>query len=142
MTPILIPCLRLAGVGLIVLALLHVPIGRRLKWREDAARMSRLNATVFHVHAFFLCLVLVAMGLPCLLDPHAFLEDSRASAWAAWTMTAFWLARLCCEWFVYDPSWWRGKRFETALHWSCTLAWSLLVLLFGLCGSRHLGWIA
>ena len=32
--------LRITGAGLILLAILHVPIGRKLMWREQAARMS------------------------------------------------------------------------------------------------------
>ena len=57
--------LRVAGAGLILLAGLHLPIGRHLKWREEAARLSPVNASIFHVHTFFICFVLVMMGLPC-----------------------------------------------------------------------------
>lgn len=141
MIDILIPCLRVAGAGMILLALLHIPIGRHLKWKEEAARMSQLNATVFHVHEFFVCLVLVGMGLPSLLEPTLFFEDSRASAWGAWSITAFWLARLGCQWFVYQPSWWRGKRTETLLHWWFTGVWTFLIAVYGLCGAWHAGWV-
>lgn len=142
MNEILIPCLRFAGAGLILLALLHVPIGRQLAWKEEAARMSRVNETVFHVHAFFICVVLVAMGLPCVLDPGVFLEPSRASAWGCWSLTGFWAARLWCQGFVYRPSWWRGKKLEAALHWWFTVVWMYLVAVFGACGARHAGWLS
>jgi len=36
--------LRVAGVGLILLAWLHVPLSRRLKWREEASLLSPINA--------------------------------------------------------------------------------------------------
>jgi hypothetical protein len=42
--------LRIAGSGLILLALVHIPIGRHLKWREDAARLTPVNASIFRVH--------------------------------------------------------------------------------------------
>lgn len=141
MTEVLPPLLRLAGAGLIALAFIHFPIGRRLKWREEAARMSELNATVFHVHTSFLCGVLVAMGLPCLLEPAVLLEKSRAGLWAAWSLSIFWAIRLWCQWFVYRPSWWEGRRFETAMHWLVTAIWLFLTLLFGLCGAVQAGWI-
>src|SRR5206468_10904235 len=51
--------LRVAGAGLILLAWLRVPIGRRLKWREEALLLSPLNASIFRVHTFFICFVLV-----------------------------------------------------------------------------------
>src|SRR4051812_11613155 len=108
--------LRVAGAGLILLAGLHVPIGRHLKWREDAARLSEVNASIFRVHAFFICFILVIMGLPCLLEPSVFLESSHAGAWLAWSFSAFWTTRLFFQWYVYPRNLWRGKRMETIVH--------------------------
>jgi len=85
--------LRVAGAGLILLAGLHVPIGRHLKWREDGARLSLVNASIFRVHTFFICFTLVMMGLPCLFDRAVFVESSRAGAWLAWSFSAFWTTR-------------------------------------------------
>src|SRR5690349_4280776 len=104
--------LRIAGAGLILLAVVHVPIGRHLKWREEGSRMSLVNASIFRVHTCFICFVLVMMGLPCLLDPAAFLQRSRAGAWLAWSFSAFWATRLYFQWFVYPWNLWSGKRFE------------------------------
>ncbi len=142
MIDVLAPCLRVAGAGLLALAILNIPLARKLRWREESARMSPFTASVFLVHAFFIGLVLVAMGLPCLLDPHALLDGSRAAGWGCWSMAAFWTARLWCQWFVYRPAWWRGKRLETFLHWWSTAAWLYLAALFTVCGSRHAGWLA
>ena len=125
--------LQVAGAGLILLAVLHVPIGRHLRWKEEAAQLSPVNARVFHVHTFFICLVLVIMGLPCLFDPEVFLEKSRAAAWVCWSYSAFWAIRLYFQWFVYEADLWRGKRLETAVHWWFTLLWLSLALLFGAC---------
>ena len=74
MITILTFLVRIAGAGLLLLAILHVPIGRHLKWREDAARLSPVNASIFHVHTLSICVVLVIMGLPCPLDPAVFLS--------------------------------------------------------------------
>lgn len=141
MTELLELALRLAGAGLILLAALHIPIGRHLRWREETARLSPVNEDVFHVHAFFICLLLVGMGLPCLLDPAVLLERSRAAAWASWLLAAFWAARLYCQWFVYRRDLWRGKRFETAVHWLFTGIWAALTTLFTLCAARQSGFL-
>jgi len=133
--------LRIAGTGLILLALLHVPIARRLRWREDAARLSPVNEDVFHVHAFFICVVLVGMGLPCLIDPGIFVEKSRAGAWGAWSFAAFWILRLLFQWFVYRRELWRGKPFETAIHAVFTAIWTSLAALFAFCGAWQSGWL-
>ena len=133
--------LRIAGAGLILLALLHVSIARRLRWREDAARMSPVNEDIFHVHGFFICVVLVAMGLPCFVEPSVLLEKSRAAAWAAWSLAAFWALRLWCQWFVYRRELWRGQAFETAMHAVFTAIWIYLAAIFALCGAWQSGWL-
>ncbi|HEX4122306.1 MAG TPA: hypothetical protein VH619_16945 [Verrucomicrobiae bacterium] len=131
--------LRVAGLGLILLAALHLPIARHLKWHEDSARMSLVNASIFRVHTFFICVVLVMMGLPCLLDPSVFLENSHASAWLAWSFSVFWGVRLFFQWFVYPRELWRGKRLETTVHVAATIVWASLSALFVACGLWQMG---
>lgn len=137
---LLLITLRVSGAGLLVLAALHIPIGRELRWREDASRMSPANEAVFHVHTLFICLTIVMMGLPCLVDPSVFLEPTRGGAWLSWSFAAFWAARLYCQFFVYSPELWRGKRRETVVHWIFTALWLSLATLFAICGCRQLGW--
>lgn len=132
--------LKLAGAGFILLAIAHVPLGRHLNWKEDTAKMTPANHAVFHVHNLFICVVLVAMGLPCLLDSRVLLEPSRAGLWGTWTLSVFWAVRLYCQWFVYPRSLWQGKRMEGIFHWTFTGVWTLLVLLFAACGLVQLGW--
>lgn len=132
---------RVAGAVLILLAGLHVPIGRHLKWREESARLSPANATIFHVHAFFICFVLMMMGLPCLLDPSVFLEKSHAGVWLAWLFSAFWTTRLFIQLFVFPKELWRGKRMETVAHVCFATVWVALSALFIACGFWQAGWL-
>lgn len=140
MTDSLTLLLRMAGLGLILLAILHAPIGKQLKWVEDARRLTPVNASIFHVHTFFICVVLVMMGLPCLLEPDIFLKPTRAGLWFTWSISAFWAIRLYFQWFVYPPDLWRGKRLETFVHVWFTLVWAALSALFGICGMLQTGW--
>lgn len=133
--------LRIAGTGLIFLAVLHIPIGRYLRWVEDCRHLTPVNRSIFHVHTLFICLVLVLLGLPCLLAPEIFLEPSKAGRWLAWSASGFWTIRLYCQWFVYPTHLWAGKRMETAVHWWFTLVWTGLAVLFGLCGAVQCGWL-
>ncbi len=141
MIEILTLLLRIAGAGMILLAVLHIPIGRQLQWAEDARRLSPVNASIFHVHTFFICFVLVLMGLPSLIDPMIFLDRSPAGAWIGWSISAFWSVRLYFQWFVYQPSLWRGKRLETLIHWWFTFVWAALALLYAVCGMLQVGWL-
>ena len=133
--------LRIAGAGLLLLAVLHVPIGKQLKWSEDTKRLTPVNAAIFHVHTFFICVVLVMMGLPCLLEPAIFLEKSRAGVWLSWSISGFWTLRLYFQWFVYQADLWRGKRMETVVHLWFTIVWSALALLFAACAMLQGGWL-
>lgn len=137
----LIILLRVAGFGLILLAGLHVPIGRYLKWREEGARLSLVNESIFRVHTFFICFLLVMMGLPCLLDPLIFLESSRAGAWLTWSYSVFWTTRLFFQWFVYPSELWCGKKMETLAHFGVTIVWIYLSALFSVCGCWQMGWL-
>jgi hypothetical protein len=131
--------LRVAGVGLILLAGLHVPIGRRLNWRQEAALLSPVNASIFRVHTFFICVVLVMMGVPCVADPAVFLENSRAGGWLAWSFAVFWTIRLFFQWLVYPTELWRGKKLETFIHAWFTIFWLFLAVLFAACGVHQAG---
>jgi hypothetical protein len=132
---------RIAGMILIVLAGSHLPIARHLKWREESRRLSPANEAIFHVHTFFICFVLVMMGLPCLLDPSILLEKSHAGAWLAWSFAAFWTTRLVVQWFVFPAKLWRGKRMETFVHIYFSILWMALSALFIICGVWQAGWI-
>ena len=141
MSGLLAILLRIAGAGLILLAVLHIPIGRQLRWKEDCKQLTPVNESVFHVHTFFICLVLVMMGLPCLIQPGIFLAPSPAGAWLAWSFAVFWFTRLYFQWFVYKAELWRGKRMETAVHWGSTLIWISLTGVFAGCGAIQSGWL-
>lgn len=141
MNDLLAVLLRIAGAGLILLAVLHIPIGKKLGWKEDCKQLGPVNEAVFHVHTFFICLVLVMMGLPCLVQPSIFLMPSSAGAWMAWSFAAFWFIRLYFQWFVYRADLWRGKAMETAVHWCFTFIWIALCSVFAACGAVQAGWL-
>lgn len=133
--------LRVAGAGLVMLAFLHIPIGRKLKWREDGRKLTPENEQVFHVHTFFVCLTVILMALPCLISPSVFLVKSEAGKWISGSLALFWAVRLYCQFFVYRGDLWRGKRLETFVHWCFVLIWLALAVVFGACFLLQCGWI-
>ena len=140
MTSTLSISLRIAGATLLILAALHWPISRRLKWNQESLLLSPVNAAIFRVHAFFIFLILVLMGVPCIADPRVFLETNRAGGWLAWTFAVFWTARLWVQWFIFPRALWVGKRFETRVHFTFTAIWIFLAALFVICGARQAAW--
>ncbi len=122
---------RVVGVSLIGLAGAHVFFPKRFRWREEMARVSLLNRQIFYAHCFFLCLFLVLVGALCALAPGALLERSELGRMVAGGLAFFWFCRLVAQWFFYDSALWRGKRFETAMHWFFTAVWVGYVVVFG-----------
>lgn len=133
--------LRVAGAGLVSLAFLHIPIGRTLKWKEDGRKLSSVNEQIFHVHTFFLCLIILLMALPCLFMPSVFLTKSPAGLWVAASFTLFWATRLYFQFFIYRADLWRGKHMETVMHYLFALVWLTLTALFGACVAVQLDWL-
>ena len=139
MSDFLIWALRISGAGLVLLAVLHVPIGRRLRWREDAAKMEPTNEAIFHVHNFFICVTIALMGLPSLVEPEIFVEKSRAGLWFSTMIAAFWVMRLYCQFFVYPKALWHGKRMESFFHWFFAVVWVFLSVTYGLAAAGQWG---
>ncbi len=133
--------LRIGGVGLIVLAIIHIPVSRQLRWREEAVHLSPANSSIFLVHAFFICVVLVLMGLPALFAPQVFLERTEAGLWMSWSLALFWGIRMFVQWFVYPSTLWRGKRLETAMHIWFSFVWIALTAVFVACGLVQSGYL-
>ena len=122
--------LRIAGLGLIVLAFAHLAFPRHFRWKEELARLSLLNRQIFQVHVFFIGLVLVLFGAVSLLLPEALLTPGPLSRAVLGGFTLFWSLRLIVQLFVYDSALWRGNRLYTAFHFLFTAYWTYLVAVY------------
>ena len=117
---------RLAGILQILLAFIHFFFPDRLNWREELDRLSPINRQIFWVHTFFLCLVLVLIGALSAFATSTLAAPSRLGTLVLGGIFLFWFLRLLFQWFVYDASLWRGKRFNTVVHILFTVLWSYL----------------
>jgi hypothetical protein len=123
--------LEIAGALLIALGLGHAFFDRYFGWKGELARVSLLTRQVFQVHTFFIGLLLVLFGACSLFYADALLEPVPLSRALLAGMALFWLCRLACQWFFYDPALWRGSRFRTAMHVLFSMFWIYLVLTYG-----------
>ena len=123
--------LRVAGASHLLLAIAHIPISRHLGWKADIRSASLLTRQVFWVHCFFVCLVLTLMGALAVYDPLTLVARSQLGLYVTGGITLFWTVRLFCQWFVYDSTLWRGKRFETTIHVLFTAIWMFYVAVYG-----------
>ena len=123
--------LRVAGVLLTLLVLVHAFVPARLRWREELPRLSLVNRQIFEVHTIFIVLVLGMTAALLLTSGDALLEPSRLSRALLAGLTIFWALRMCMQWCYYSPAIWRGDRFNTVAHGVFSAVWVYLTATFG-----------
>jgi hypothetical protein len=123
--------LRIVGVTMIFLAVLHAAFAKRFNWGDELPKLSLLNRQIFYVHVFFIALALLMQGVGCIFFAPALCEKSTLAAAVSAGMCVYWLIRLIFQLFVFDKALWRGKQFETAMHVIFTVNWLYYVVVFG-----------
>ncbi|KGE14462.1 hypothetical protein [Sphingobacterium deserti] len=118
--------IKAIGILLISLAVIHAAFPRYFKWREELSTLSLINRQMMWVHTFFIAFTLLLTGVLCLLFSTD-LQQSKLGRFVCFGLGLFWGIRLLFQFFVYSPSLWKGKRFETTIH----VLFSLLWLYFG-----------
>lgn len=121
--------IKINGLVLVLLALLHVGFPRYFNWQQELKSLSLVNKEMMQVHTFFIALVVLLIGVLCFFEPHA-LVSSPLGKKISLGLAVFWGVRLFFQFFVYSPQLWRGKRFETVMHLVFSLFWLNLTSIF------------
>lgn len=119
---------RISGILLIALALLHLAFPRYFRWKEDLMPLSLINRQMMYVHMFFVAFVVLLMGCLAAFTPSGFFTPFGRVV--SLVFFVFWFVRLLFQLFVYSPALWRGKRFETVIHVTFTILWSALSAIY------------
>ena len=123
--------LHIIGVLLIVLALGHVYFPRYFQWRKEVAGLTLFTRQVFFVHHAFIGITVGLMGLLTLLHAQDLISTPLGNH-ICLGFAIFWSIRAFCQVFVYSPSSWRGKAFETTLHVLFLAFWIYMTVMYGL----------
>jgi len=124
--------LEIAGALLIGLGLAHSFFNRYFGWSAETARLTLFTRQVFYVHGFFIAVVLILMGALSSFYAGELLQSTKLSRALCGGLAAFWILRALVQWFVYDPSVWRGSRFRTVAHGMFSLLWIYLAATYSL----------
>lgn len=119
------PQLKIIGVFLVLLALLHVIFPRYFKWEAELRNMSDINRQMMYVHAFFIAFGVFLMGLLCLTSSNE-LTTTTFGKRISLGLGIFWLTRLFIQFFGYSSLLWKGKTFETTVHVLLAGLWTYL----------------
>jgi hypothetical protein len=123
---LLIALLRIGGIFLLGLFVLNFFVPKRFNWAEELPRLSLLNRRIMQVHAIFIALLLLMMGLLLITMPRALIAPEPLARAVTGGLAVFWGLRLWMQWFLYDAELWRGKKFETATHVAFSGLWIFL----------------
>ena len=121
--------LKIIGVILIVLALIHGIFPKYFAWKQELSSLRLINRQVMYVHTFFIALVVFLMGLLCLTSSAEIVATPLGKKLAL-GLGIFWICRLFIQFFGYSSELWRGKTFETVVHCLFSLLWAYLSTVF------------
>jgi len=120
---------KISGIILIALALLHVGFPGYFQWKKELSLLSVINRQMMVVHTFFIALTVFLMGLICLTSA-AELTGTPLGKNLSLGLGIFWTLRLVVQFFGYSPELWKGKAYETFMHLLFSLLWIYLSATF------------
>ena len=121
--------LRIIGVILVILAIVHVAFPKQFAWKKELASLSLINRQMMTVHTFFIALTVLLMGVLCIYSANEIVNTSFGRQ-IALGLFVFWIVRLFVQFFVYSKDLWKGKRFETMMHIVFAITWLYLSAVF------------
>ncbi len=121
--------LKIIGMLLIALGLVHVIFPKYFNWKAELKSLSLINRQVMMVHTFFIALTVILMGLLCLTSADELVQTSLGKK-VSLGFGIFWTCRLLIQLFGYSSQLWKGKKFETLVHIVFTCTWIYLSAIF------------
>ena len=121
--------LKIIGLILMGLALLHAIFPKYFQWQLELQSLSLINRQIMYVHTFFIALIVFLMGFLCLSSAPEIVATTFGRK-ISLGLGFFWLCRLLIQFFGYSPALWRGKTFETIVHIVFSLLWAYLSVVF------------
>jgi|SRR5688572_14302551 hypothetical protein len=117
--------LKIIGILLMLLALIHIIFPGYFKWKAELSFVSTINRQMMYVHTFFIAFAVFLMGLLCLTS-YTELTTTSLGRKISLGLCIFWSARLFIQFFGYSSLLWKGKTFETTVHVLFSALWVYL----------------
>ena len=121
--------IKIIGVLLIALALVHIVFPKFFNWDNELKSLSLINRQMMTVHTFFIAFTVFLMGLLCLTSSAELFKPNLAKK-ISLGLCVFWTVRLFIQFFGYSTDLWKGKKFETFMHIIFSLLWTYLSIIF------------
>lgn len=122
--------LKVIGLALMLLALIHIVLPWWCDWAVELTPLSLLNRQLMQVHTFFIALVVLLFGALTFFLTDELLSKTKLSQAILGGFAVFWATRLYFQFFVYDTKLWRGKRFESVVHVLFACLWTYCTVVY------------
>jgi hypothetical protein len=123
-----IPWLWVAGAIQLVVIAANFALPKKLRCRENLAKVSPMIREVFVVHWLYIVLVLGIFTTLCFWFAPELAGGSRLGRFLSLAMAIFWLLRVPIQLFFYDPETRRQNRLADV---AFLLTFSYLGIVFG-----------
>jgi hypothetical protein len=120
---------KITGLLLMVVAIVHVIFPRYFKWTSELSALSLINRQMMYVHTFFIALVVFLMGLLCFTSSNELVEPGLGQK-ITLGLAVFWGCRLVIQFVGYSSKLWKGKLFETSVHIFFLIVWTYVSAVF------------
>lgn len=121
--------LKIIGVLLIVLALIHGIFHSYFNWKTELKSLSLINKQMMVIHTFFVAFIVALMGVLCFTCAEELITTPLGKK-ISLGLAIFWFARLFVQFFGYSSELWKGKLFETIIHIVFSAFWLYLTAVF------------
>ena len=121
--------LKIAGIILIILGIVHIAFPRRFSWKKELAGLSLINKQMMVVHTFFIALTVFMMGVLSFFYSSELISTPFGRV-ISLGFAIFCFIRLVFQFFVYSKELWKGKTFETVMHIVFSITWIYLTVVF------------
>ncbi len=121
--------LKIIGVLLILLSLMHLVFPRYFSWKQELSSLSLINRQMMYVHTFFIALTILLIGILSFFLPQD-LITTKLGKYISLGIGVFWGVRLYFQFFGYSSKLWKGKMFETSIHILFSTLWIYLTSVF------------
>ncbi len=126
-----------AAIGQLAIAVINLSLVRLLGWQDELDRMSPLLRDVFHVHKYFISIILVIFGVLTLRFAGELASGTNElGRWLAVGIACFWGIRAIMQWAYYSWDHWRGQTGRLVVHWILTACYGGCALVYLYAGLR------
>ena len=121
--------LKIIGICLILLSIMHVGFPTYFKWKKELASLSLINREMMYIHTLFIGIITLMMGILSFFYSSQMINLEFGRTIAA-GLSIFWFIRLVVQFFGYSSKLWRGKKMETVIHVVFSIFWAYLSIIY------------